>query len=374
MIMVSKMSRFHKPAIQLRPSRAFWRMWNASPSTLHSNLMRQITAVLLGLVVMGVGHPGAAEPLETDVFATVNGIAIPGKEYLSILRTEARKKFYHGKAPEFELAAFRRVVGESLIRRMLFAREAERRGLQANEVEVAKHIAAFENKFMDRPQWEKHRESFVSRVGQRLREESRIKILEARIRDIAPATEAQLRAYYRENPDKFTTPEKIGVSVIALHVAVGSPSEDWEKAKENLEKLRERLQQGEEFEVLARGHSQDPSAGNGGDLGFQHRRMLGSSVQEALDKLEPDQTTPVVQTLEGYGLFRLNARNPARLNPLEKVKARAKGLWLRQAKDRAWKQFGTRLRDVAVIHLNESYYQHSPIGIKLDKAAMKASP
>lgn len=315
----------------------------------------------LCLVVWGswANQVKAEEKLANGVFAVVDGIVITSNEYLSVVSKKSRQEFYHRKPPEAEVMAFRRKIGESMVRQVLLTREAERRGMQPDEEKVAKQLAQLEKQFSHRPKWAQNKDRILGEVGRRYREEGLIEALEAQIHKIAPPNEGELRAYYLDNKEKFTTPERINFSVIMIRVSPDSPKEDWEEARTKIKELQEQLKNGAEFKYLAQLHSQDPSADNGGDLGFLHRTMLGSSVLKSTDHLASGEISQQVKLLEGMALFRLNARESARLNSLKRVKKRAEELWLRDARDNAWKAFGDKLREASVVQMNEGYFKVS---------------
>ncbi|MFO7859111.1 MAG: peptidylprolyl isomerase, partial [Ectothiorhodospiraceae bacterium] len=76
---------------------------------------------------------------------------------------------------------------------------------------------------------------------------------------------------------------------------------DDEEARLRLENLRERIQQGESFEELARAHSDDPgSASEGGDLGWINPGEMSRGFEQTLERLEPDTISEPFQTRFGW--------------------------------------------------------------------------
>lgn len=294
--------------------------------------------------------------LPDGAFARVDGVVITAEQYLGELRERARRKFYHGKAPEKEFAAFRREVGEEIIMRALLDREAQRRGIEADEARVQQRLTALERRYEDTAGWDTHRERILAEVGERWRTADRIAALEARVRDMPEPTEAEVRAYYETQGEKFTTPERIDISLILLRVPPSGTPEQWEDARIRIEALAERLGAGADFAALAELYSQDASAEEGGRLGFLHRNILADTAQQLIDGLEPGQTGEPLLLLEGYALFRLNARAPAQLNPFEDVRERARELLLRERREQAWTTLRRELREAAAVEVNDAVY------------------
>src|SRR5699024_5233411 len=81
-----------------------------------------------------------------------------------------------------------------------------------------------------------------------------------------------------------------------------------EQAEQRLLQLRRRLEHGESFGDLARRHSEDPSAPQGGDLGWMTPGEAVPSFQRAMDALEPGQVSQPVETQFGWHLIEVLER------------------------------------------------------------------
>src|SRR5262245_20857196 len=85
----------------------------------------------------------AAESRATDspaVFARVGDTVITQKEFDDAFAVAARNRFYHGKAPEAEVAKLQREVGDALVNEALLLREARHRKLQPDAAAVARQL------------------------------------------------------------------------------------------------------------------------------------------------------------------------------------------------------------------------------------------
>ncbi len=65
----------------------------------------------------------------------------------------------------------------------------------------------------------------------------------------------------------------------------------------------QRLLDGEDFAEMAREYSIDGTGANGGDMGWDSQVALTSEYQEALDKLEPGEMSPIVKSQFGYHII-----------------------------------------------------------------------
>jgi len=122
------------------------------------------------------------------------------------------------------------------------------------------------------------------------------------------------------------------------------------EARRRLSDLRERISYGESFAELARLHSHDASAANGGDLGWINPGDTVPEFERAMDKLGEGEVSEVIQSPFGFHLIlvekrrvedmrqekeRLAARQAIRDRKLDE----AYQDWLRQLRDRIYVEY-----------------------------------
>jgi len=144
------------------------------------------------------------------------------------------------------------------------------------------------------------------------------KYYEKAIVDKSRPTEAEVRAFYDANPNRFMNPIRVKIRQIVLADSV--------TAKAMLKDLKA----GANFARLARERSIDSvSAANGGDLGLLTEGQalpasVGGSEQFAstLFKLKSGELSDVVHTKLGYHIAQAYERNEPDLRPFDTVKKR----------------------------------------------------
>jgi parvulin-like peptidyl-prolyl isomerase len=338
-------------------------------SAVMKSLSRRITPYVLAawLALPGVaGAAGAADaaPAPADsqpVFARVGDTAIGFQEYENALAVAARNKFYHGKPPEGEVALLQREVGEQVVARVLLLGEARRRGLEPDAAAVQKTLREYEQRYGGSEQWKASRERVLPGLTRRLEEDSLMSRIEKLARE-APAPDDQaVQVYYAGHPDKFTEPEQLRVSAILLRVDPGAAQAAWDKAYEEAIDIVKRLRGGADFATLARIHSGDASAGQGGDMGYLHHGMLPEGPQAVMDKAQPGEISEPVRVLEGIAVLRLEDRKAARLSGFETVRERARELLRRELGEQALKDLVARLKQETPIQVDESRYLPLPL-------------
>ncbi|MEC7858274.1 MAG: peptidylprolyl isomerase [Bacteroidota bacterium] len=123
--------------------------------------------------------------------------------------------------------------------------------------------------------------------------------------DIAVSPE-EVKDFYesvpRDSLPYFST--QVKVSQIVKVPEVGKEQKD--KVRGELLEIRDKIMNGESFEILATLYSQDPgSAQNGGNLGFVGRGMFQPEFEAAVFKLKEGEVSMPVETEFGFHLIQL---------------------------------------------------------------------
>lgn len=122
-----------------------------------------------------------------------------------------------------------------------------------------------------------------------------------------------------------------------------------EQAKAKLTQLKFRVENGDDFGLLAKGNSQDPvSAIDGGNLGWRSPGELVPEFQRMMDSLEPNQTSEPLRTSFGWHILQvLERRNFDNTETVKREKARM-AIRTRKLKE-AMQNWTRRLRDEAYV-------------------------
>ncbi|KFI22604.1 SurA N-terminal domain-containing protein [Nitrosococcus oceani] len=137
-----------------------------------------------------------------------------------------------------------------------------------------------------------------------------------------PLDEQTLRDFYEESEDQYRVPERRRASHILITVPPQGDEATRQQAQEKAEAVFERLQQGEDFEEVAKEVSDDPgSAQKGGDLGFFGRGVMDPAFEEAVFSLEETGalSEPILSKF-GYHIIKLTDIEAGEVKPFEAVR------------------------------------------------------
>jgi peptidyl-prolyl cis-trans isomerase C len=133
-------------------------------------------------------------------------------------------------------------------------------------------------------------------------------------------SEEEVKAYYQSNSESFKQQEQVRASHILIKVG---PQEDQSKitsARMKIEKIQQKLRQGEDFAALAKEFSQCPSGSKGGDLGYFAQGQMAKPFEDAAFALMPGEISDVVETTFGYHLIKVNDKTPETVLAFDDIK------------------------------------------------------
>lgn len=124
------------------------------------------------------------------------------------------------------------------------------------------------------------------------------------------------------------------------------------EARSRIIRLKERLDNGADFEELAQLHSEDPSASQGGDLGWVSPGDTVAEFEQTMNKLQIGLVSEPVQTTFGWHLIQVIERRTKDVSTEQQRREASKAIrvrksdaafqeWLQQLRDRAYVEYRT---------------------------------
>ena len=152
-------------------------------------------------------------------------------------------------------------------------------------------------------------------------------------------TDAQLKAYFEKNIDRYKTPEQIRAS----HILV--------KDKATAEKILAQLKNGADFATLAKKYSQDTGTKDkGGDLGWFSRGQMVKEFEDAAFALKKiGDISGIVKTPYGYHIIKLTGRKPAHTPTLDEVKDKVRQDYIQETKNKRFSDWYKTVYDQSKI-------------------------
>jgi peptidyl-prolyl cis-trans isomerase C len=277
--------------------------------------------------------PAPAEPQEEvkpvpaelpEVLARVNGEAISRSEFQQAVANVERNAG-QPVPPEHRDRVYRGVLDQMISMRVLL-QEARARKLTVSDAEIEEHIGLLRKQFPSEDEFNKALAERKMTLGV-LREDARrdltlAKVVEAEVKPKIRIQETEVKDFYDQNPAQFQQPEAFRASHILIPVPAGATDEQKNAARAEIDGILKEIRGGADFAEMARKHSKDGSAANGGDLGLFPKGQMVAPFEEALTKLSPGEVSDVVETQFGYHIIKLAERREPRAVPLAEVSTR----------------------------------------------------
>lgn len=130
-----------------------------------------------------------------------------------------------------------------------------------------------------------------------------------------------LQVLYDEQAEKYVTPEERHARHILVRLAPDADEETAAAALDKANSIISRLDDGEDFAVLAKELSDDPgSAANGGDLGSFGRGLMTPEFEKAAFELQPGEVSQPVKSPFGLHIIEVLEITPEVATPLDEVR------------------------------------------------------
>jgi peptidyl-prolyl cis-trans isomerase SurA len=165
------------------------------------------------------------------------------------------------------------------------------------------------------------------------------------VRSKVVVPEEKIKEYYEQ---KYTA-KATGYHLLQIGFAFGAAKQ---AAREKAEAVRNRALAGEDFQELARKHSELPSAADGGDIGMFKADEMAPYMREAVTSLKSGGISPVIDTPEGWMIFKLlSSGNDATKAPYESVKNEIHEILHKQELETRYKTWIEEIRSGAYIRI-----------------------
>lgn len=260
---------------------------------------------------------------------------------------------YSGDRLDEETKKAEKEVLDSLIQERLLLQKALELGFSANvDIQVTAYIERLrkENNIRDMQDFER----ILAQQGMSMpmfRDQIRKKIItDSLIQEFVGSRitllSSEIEKYYRDHASDFTKPEEVELSEIEIHSNSG-PSEAEAVANE----VRKKLTGGEPFATLASQYSKGPTANKGGSIGSYEVGKLNPEIAKAIARVKEGDVTEVMNTKDGYVIYRVDTRKPSHTVPLEEVKQEIQNRLWRQKFNPELQRFVTQLKEEAYIQV-----------------------
>lgn len=251
-----------------------------------------------------------------DPIATVDGQEIKAAEIDKAIEGMLAQRGGSMKdVPEAMKPALYRNVVDGVIAEKLVTREAAK--IEVTDADVTAEFDKFKKQFPDEKTFEEQlkgqgqtSEGIKKEIHRYLQQN---RWMDEKVKGKVDVTDAEMEAFYKENPDQFKQPEQVRASHILVKVEQGAKEDEVKAKSEAANKILDRVKKGEEFAKVASEVSEDPgSKERGGDLDFFVREQMVPQFSDAAFKLKKGEVSPEpVRSDFGFHIIKVTDRKDA---------------------------------------------------------------
>jgi peptidyl-prolyl cis-trans isomerase C len=300
--------------------------------------------------------PAPVKPMPAelpDVLARVNGEAVMKAELDRLIKNMEASA--NQQVPAERRDEIFRTALDQLVTYTVLSQETRARNVTVTDAELDGNLKQMQGQF---PSEQEFRKALAARgmTIEKLRADARMnigisKMMDAEVSGQPPPTDAQVREFYDKNPDKFKQTEAVRASHILFKVDEKADEATKKKRLAEAQAVMKQVRGGADFAALAKKHSSDGSAAQGGDLNFFTKGQMVPAFDAAAFALQPGQISDIVTTEFGYHIIKVTERRPPSTVPFEQVSERIKEYLAEQRKQERAQAFIESLKQKAKIEV-----------------------
>lgn len=324
--------------------------------------MKRIVTIILLLLFM---QPLSAQtvddstPLRVDeIVAIVNDEVITQTDLdrvLATIETEYRAVYPDSR----EFAQKIKLAKENIVNQMLEEKlvlcEAKKFNIKFDESRIDVQIEQIKENFAGEEEFERALEAQGLRpkdLRDRFRDQEIMKkAVDYFVRSKINIDPIEIKDFFKSQKAGLAQPERARLKSILIRV---DSSTDEYKALRRAKGVLVRLRKGDNFEEVAKSYSQGASAGEGGNSGFfVEKGELIKEIDEAVFNLNPGEFTDVIKTHQGYRIFKVVEKEPAKPLTFSEAQDIIRQILYRKKFTEAFKEWIERLKENAYIMIKK---------------------
>lgn len=288
-----------------------------------------------------------------DVLARVNGEAVTKVDFDRLIKNLELRSNQPIPAERRD-TVYRQVLDE-LVTYTVLSQETRARNVAVTDVEVDSAVKQMRARMGTDEDFKKALDARGMTLD-KLKADTKVdisinKMVEAEVATQPPPTDPQVRDFYDKNPDKFKQDEAVRASHILFRVEENADAATKKKVMDEAQGVLKQARGGADFAELAKKHSADGSAAQGGDLNFFTRGQMVPPFDQAAFAMKPGEISDIVTTQFGYHIIKVTERRPPSTVPFEQVSERIKEFLTQQQKQQKADGFIQGLKQKAKIEV-----------------------
>lgn len=268
--------------------------------------MKKLTAILvLCLLIAGCSKGNGS------VVAEVNGTKIYASDIENIVNYEKQKYDPLVAGTPESMKRLTQAALEVLIQEALLLDEAKRTNVTVSNDDMDSELKANFGTANRRKVKDTLKEHEVNTDFWLRTQKNKLiirELVKREVVDTIPVNDAEIKAYYNKNKKEFSHGKQYRARQIL--------TDSFDRAKE----IKKKLNEGANFEELAKKYSLSPDSERGGDLGFFNTKDFPPAFSEICAQLDVNEISDIKKTDYGFQIFQLLGTRPPKTLTLAEVR------------------------------------------------------
>ena len=278
-----------------------------------------LAAAALAAVTLVAAGCGGSDEVPADAVAVVDGTSI-SRTTLDDLLARAKKSYTaqkrsFPKAGTSEYQSLQTQAVAYLVQRQEYAREADKLGIEVTDGQITKKLEEVKKQYFsgNQAKFEKglaDQGYTVATLRDDIRSQLVTEGIYKKVTSDVKVTDSDLKSYYDQNRSKYSVPESRSVR----HILV--------KTKAEADAIHSQLQNGGDFDSIAKEKSLDPGSKDQGGKLTVTRGQTVAAFDKAAFSLKTNELSEPIKTEFGYHLIQpLADVKPGSVTPFSQVKS-----------------------------------------------------
>jgi len=253
------------------------------------------------------------ESVTPEYIAEVNGIQISQDELDRKLNLILNRYESTGmQLDEKRMSGFRKSIANSLVDQELLFQECAAEGIVVSKEEVNAELEGFKKQFETEAEYAQqlsemdHTETLLKSQIEKTR--AIRQLIENKVLSQINISNKQAKAYYDSHPEEFKVPDRVHARHILVKVDRDGSEKDKQDALKKVQGIKDKLDNGVDFTLLAAENSECPSSEKGGDLGYFPRGRMVKPFEETAFSMKPGDISGIVETEFGFHIIKVEAK------------------------------------------------------------------
>jgi len=313
--------------------------------------------ILLAMLMLPVALALSQAQAQAILVARVNGAGISQEQLERTFDEDLRQRklnLLQIRNPE-RLKHMKRAVLDRLIEQELFWQQAQVDGAVASPQEVEQALQSTLGQFKSKEAFERRLlvegytpESYRLLVKKQVSGTKYASSVGAK----GPAvSEEEVHQFYVDHPEKFRRAQQVRARHIFVKLAPAASEQERAASRSRAEQLLQAARAGEDFEQLARLHSDAPTRQWGGAMEPFARGQVAKPIEEAAFSLAAGQISAIVSTPEGFHILKVEGIDAEVIVGEEQARSPIRSYLAQRKANAAIEKEAERLRSAAKVEI-----------------------